>query len=122
MLTTNAIEECLSIAYVHAVAGQAGVGLCFPHQDNGIDGTFRLVLEMGAKRIQGGAPLDFQLKATKNCIVSSTEILYDLDAESYKKLIFSRSHGGTPIVLLILALPKDTSDWLQHSEDQLILC
>ena len=50
MLTTADIEECLSRAYVYAVAGRADVNLADSIKDYGTDGTFREVERFNGKR------------------------------------------------------------------------
>jgi hypothetical protein len=121
MMTDNDIEESLSRAYVFAVAGRAGVLLGGTVKDYGCDGTFHEVVVLGGKRMQGGFSIDFQLKASKNCTLDNNDVVYDLDAETHRKLIFRKQQGGTPIVLIVLVLPSETDDWLVHSEDQLLI-
>lgn len=121
MLTNNDIEEALSLAYVSAVAGRVGVDMSFQRKDYGIDGTFRPVKDLGKKKMSSGFPIDFQLKASKYCELGPTHLAYDLSVETYDKLLWRRSEGGTPVVLIVHALPDDDLDWLIHSEDHLLL-
>jgi len=122
MMTDNDIEENMSRAYVFAVAGRAGVLLGSTVKDYGCDGTFHEVVVLGGgKRMQGGFSIDFQLKASKNCTLEDNDVVYDLDAETHKKLVSRKEQGGTPMILIVLVLPAATNDWLVHSEDQLLI-
>ena len=121
MMTDNDIEESLSKAYVSAVAGRAGVLLGDTIKDYGCDGTFHEVANLGGKRVKGSFSIDFQLKASKNCRLESENVVYDLDADTHRKLVFRKQQGGTPIVLIVLVLPANANDWLVHSEDQLLI-
>ena len=121
MLTEADIEECLSRAYVYAVAGRAGVNLAGSIKDYGTDGTFRDVQRSNGMRFESGWSLDFQLKASINCGIEQDSIVYDLDADTYRKLLLRRQNGATPIILIVLALPSAITDWLVHSEDELLL-
>lgn len=121
MLTEADIEECLSRAYVYAVAGRAGVNLAGSIKDYGTDGTFRDVQRCNGMRFESGWSLDFQLKASKNCGFEQDCIVYDLEADTYKKLLLRQQNGATPIILIVMALPRDNADWLVHNEDELLL-
>jgi hypothetical protein len=121
MLTTADIEECLSRAYVYAVAGRAGVNLAGSIKDYGTDGTFREVERFNGKRLESGWSLDFQLKASIRCSFEDDSLVYDLEADTYRNLLHRRTNGATPIVLIVMALPPEADQWLCHSEDELLL-
>lgn len=121
MLTVPDIEECLSRAYVYAVAGRAGVNLAGSVKDYGTDGTFREVERSNGIRFENGWSLDFQLKASINCSFEQNDVVYDLDANTYRKLFLRRQNGATPIILIVLSLPSDAAEWLVLSEDELLM-
>jgi hypothetical protein len=121
MLTEADIEECLSRAYVYAVAGRAGVNLAGSIKDYGTDGTFRHVQRVDGKRFESGWSLDFQLKASKNCGFEEAFIVFDLEADTYRQLLTRRNNGATPIILIVMALPTDAARWLIHTEDELLM-
>lgn len=121
MLTEPDIEECLSRAYVYAVAGRAGVNLAGSIKDYGTDGTFRDVQRSNGKRFESGWSLDFQLKASKNCGFETNFLVYDLEADTYRQLLMRRNNGATPIILIVMALPDNVADWLVHSESELLM-
>jgi hypothetical protein len=121
MLTEADIEECISRAYVYAVAGRAGVNLSGPIKDYGTDGTFRDVQRSDGRRFESGWSIDFQLKASKNCGLEESFVVFDLEADTYRQLLTRRDNGAIPIVLILMALPKDVTKWLVHTEDVLEL-
>lgn len=123
MITEQHQEEGLSRAYVHAVAAHAG----FKYEpkgppDYGVDATIHHVAERNGRHVESGHSLDIQLKATTNWIDSDEAVLYDLEAKTYNDLVerFAEEHG-TPMVLVVLCLPKDRDEWLHVSSDQLEL-
>ena len=121
MLPTNDIEEALSRAYVTAVAGRAGFNLWGPSKDFGTDGTFREIQIQNGQRFESGWSLDFQLKASIQCTLEEGFLVYDLDADTYRHLLTRTQNGGSPIVLIVMALPNDSTQWLTHSEEQLLV-
>jgi len=121
MLTEADIEECLSRAYVYAVAGRAGVNLAGSIKDYGTDGTFRDVQRCKGKRFESGWSIDFQLKASKNCGFEDTYVVFDVGADTYRQLLMRRDNGATPIILVVMALPTDATQWLIHTEDELLM-
>jgi hypothetical protein len=79
LITLQHREECLSLAYVHALAGNAGVSLSAQRvHDYGIDGTFRSIKIVGTRRVESGYSVDFQMKATINWEHQGTDVAYDL--------------------------------------------
>ncbi len=125
MITIQHVEEDLSRAYVQAVAARARLGLAVSIDDRshdyGIDGTFHQVQYVNNKRRESGFKLDFQLKACKNVTFVNDMAKYDMEADTYNHLIHRDGNGGTPVILLLLALPQDEGDWLEFTEDELIL-
>ena len=92
MVSTNFIQEELSMSYVRAVVFDAGFNLALPVKDIfGIDGTI-VAMAGGVNRI------DFQLKATTNYILSGTDIRYDLRVEDYNRLVREEDLPGVLIL------------------------
>jgi len=119
MLTENHIKEGLSRAYILAVAHRAGFNCSLREFDYGIDGTFHDVKVIGKRRVETGFNIDFQAKASQNCAVSTAGVTYVLSAKNQRDLV--ETEVGTPRILIVLALPKDSNDWLQTSTDKLVL-
>ena len=120
MITSNHTQECLSLAFVHALTGVAGVNLqLWRRHDYGIDGTFRPV-SAGPRHIENGFPVDFQLKSTINWSVDGDYVVYDIEAQTYNDLVM-RDPAGVPCLLILLCLPNGTEDWLAGSESEMVL-
>lgn len=119
------IKEDLSIAYVRAVAGRAGIYLAHYVRDWGVDGSFDTIQIVGGKPFPSGFPLDYQLKATECWDCNDDRIIYDLDVEIHNALAMrTRQHleeGANSCVLILYCLPDDPSQWLTLNADGLIL-
>lgn len=121
MLTEGHTQECLSLAYVHAVTGLAGVNLdAKPRHDYGVDGTFKPVVNWNGRRTESGFHVDFQLKSTVNWAYDGDAVIYDLEAKTYNDMV-GRPATAVPLILLLLCLPRDSTTWLASSEKELIL-
>ena len=123
-LSANDIEAELSYAYLHAVAAKAGVGCKTGsrHDDNaGID-----ALLTGWGPFPGGGyleevDLNVQLKATVQSPTSKSEP-WTYSLRGIRRYDDLRNDAlATPRILVVLFLPDDRDDWLQHTEDALTL-
>jgi Domain of unknown function (DUF4365) len=86
--------------------------------DYGIDGTFRSIITQGSRYVTSGAAIDFQLKASINCLIEPKHIVYDLEVKTYNDLIARRINNRgsiVPCILLLKTLPTSSS-WLNVSE------
>jgi hypothetical protein len=89
LITLQHTEECLSLAYVHALTGNAGVSLAAHRiHDYGIDGTFRSIKIVKNRRVESGFSVDFQLKATTDWEHKEDKVVYDLEVPSGMRLEF----------------------------------
>jgi hypothetical protein len=115
-------QENLSQAYVQAVASGSGVICDWTNEDDyGIDGSFRLLgRKSGGGFFPNGSPLEFQLKASKNCARQNGRVSYDLDADTYNFLLEYKEDGGN-ICLLVYDMPDNEADWLDCNPSELIL-
>src|SRR5262249_43254151 len=113
--------ESLSRAFAHALCGVAGINLELGDRayDYGIDGTFHPVSD-GSTLIETGFPVDFQLKSTVNWEEAGDEIIYDLEANAYNKLV-SRHPNGVPYILVLLCLPRARDQWLVSTTQEMAL-
>jgi hypothetical protein len=122
VLTDQHIAESLSRAYVRAIAGRAGLNLAVREYDYGVDGSFDEVAVRQNRRVESGFSLSFQLKASTQWQLDSTQVIYDLEAKTYNDLILRRSmRAATPCILILLALPTDAEQWLICEESELRL-
>jgi Domain of unknown function (DUF4365) len=122
VLTDQHIAESLSRAYVRAIAGRAGFNLAVREYDYGVDGSFDEVVVRQNRRVESGFSLSFQLKASTQWQLNDTQVVYDLEVKTYNDLILRRSmRTATPCILILLALPSDSMQWLICEETQLRL-
>jgi hypothetical protein len=121
-LTLQHIEESLSLAYVSAVSGRAGVNISVRRHDYGIDGTFHQIQIIKDKREETGIALDWQLKATQNWIERDDTIVYDLDANTYNRLARRQTTiRASPCILILFCLPENPKKWLDVNYERLLL-
>ncbi len=122
MLTDQHISEALSRAYVRAIAGRAGLNSAVREYDYGVDGSFDEVVVRQNRRVESGFSLSFQLKASTQWQLNDTQVVYDLEVKTYNDLILRRRmRTATPCILILLALPSDSMQWLICEETQLRL-
>lgn len=122
MLTEQHIAESLSRAYIRAIAGRAGLNLAIREYDYGVDGSFDEVIVRQNRRVESGFSLSFQLKASTLWQLDSTHVAYDLEVKTYNDLILRRSmRAAIPCILILLALPADSTQWLICEESELRL-
>jgi hypothetical protein len=120
-MTDQHIEEELSISYVSAVVAFAGRSYQTIARDYGVDGAIRQIDQYNGKFIDIGTIFECQLKATINWSEKGNEILYDMEADAYNKLIYKNSKSTVPCILILLCLPKDKAKWLQVDPHQLAI-
>lgn len=123
-LTDNHKMESLSRAYVQAVAGKAGINLALGERefDYGVDGTFYRITESAGSLVDDGFPLDFQLKASTRCGDDGENIIYDMKVKAYNKIVKrNNKSSAVPKILLLLCLPEECIDWLEITQEQLLL-
>jgi Domain of unknown function (DUF4365) len=122
VLTDQHISEALSRAHVRAIAGRAGLNLAIREYDYGVDGSFDEVVVRQTRRVESGFSLSFQLKASTQWQIDATQVVYDLEVKTYNDLLLRRSmRTATPCILILLALPLDSEQWLVCEETQLRL-
>lgn len=123
-LSSNDIESELSYAYLHAVASIAGAGceVCTRHEDNrGVDARITAWGPFSGANYLEEIDLKIQLKATTAApIVNNGNISYFLKGiNRYDDL--RRETIAAPRILVVMFLPENNSDWLNISDEQLIL-
>jgi Domain of unknown function (DUF4365) len=123
MITSQHTQEALSIAYVGALAGKAGLNLWLGSaQDYGVDGTFKHVEKNGHRIAETGWALDFQLKASKSWQIVEDEVVYDLEVKAYNDLVRrANKPRSQPFILVLLCLAANEADWAEFTHENLIL-
>ena len=113
VLADNDRKEALSYVYLSALSAIAGY-TCErgPYPDRGsVDASLKAG---GSLRPQ----IDVQLKATSSVIRNTGSLHFRLNRKNYDDLRIPRI---CPIILVVLELPEDPSDWLQSDAERLIL-
>jgi hypothetical protein len=122
MLSLSDIESELSYAYLHAVASRAGV-ICevtCRHTDNaGVDAVLRVKGRLAPDSVLTHFTVDVQLKATGQAATLHNErFQYRIRRKNYDELRSTKT--GAPQLLIVLYLPADETQWLEHDEDRLL--
>lgn len=112
------VKSYLSCAYVQAVAAHAGAAITNIPQDYGDDVHIQYIRKVGSKFEAIGVILHCQIKATTTCFFEGSDVVYDIDAKAYNKLV---RWEGSPIILIIFRMPDCADEWLELSEDQLLM-
>lgn len=121
MLTEQHIKERLSLAFLHALSGRAGINFApGTIHDYGIDAQLNSIIIARGKRMDSGFPVAIQLKATENWQSIDGNIIYDLDVHAYNAMV-TRPHAAVPYYIFVLCLPKDKSLWMSSDESSLVL-
>ena len=112
-LSENGQKEAFSYAYLHALAAECGYSCQHgPRPDtDSIDATIRA---KGGMRAQ----VDVQLKATAVPAVKDGDLRFRLRRKNYNDLCAPRL---TPLVLVVLELPRQRAEWLSWSPDELLV-
>ncbi|MEW6348426.1 MAG: DUF4365 domain-containing protein [Thermodesulfobacteriota bacterium] len=121
MITEEHIKEQLGLAYIRAVAAKAAVAVDKPESDYGFDGAFQEIRIIHGRRKTSGYSVNFQLKSSVNWSMDEQTVTYDLEAGTYNHLVEVNGTDGTPCVLILLCLPRESAEWLLVSEDELQL-
>lgn len=120
-VTLQHIEESLSVSYVSAVVGKAGASFDIVTRDYGVDVCVREIDNYNGKAMDMGVVYDCQLKSTINWEIKKDYIVYDLESDTYNKLVYRHSKSSYPCILILFCLPKKKSEWLTITENELIL-
>lgn len=117
----QSIEESISVSCVSAIVSRAGATFDIVTHDYGVDFTVRRIDSIGGKRMDMGGIFDCQLKATINWGKEKDFVIYDLDADTYNKLVYRKENSSLPCFLVVMCLPKNNSDWICVSEESLTI-
>ncbi len=119
MLTENKIKEELNLAYVLSVAASKKFSTEITRVDSdSVDATIKYNGYMSTESILHSPEIKLQLKATSGANIVNNEIVFPLPIKNYNDL---RLRSTSPRLLVILCLPENSEDWLQHSHDELII-
>jgi hypothetical protein len=118
-VTPEQLQEEISKAYLHAVAAKCGYAVGNWTQDHGcVDTTVAAATSLGTGT-HVRPKVDVQLKATRQQDVEhDTFVSWQLEADHYEQL---RAPAQLPHLLVVLLLPNDIRDSVEHTVDQLVI-
>jgi len=112
-MAQTAQQERFGDAFLLAVASVAGCAYAKPETDNdSIDWTLSCKLSRRPK-------IDVQMKTTSHDGRFTEIIPYPLRKKNYDDLILTDVF--TPRILVLVVVPKDASQWLEVSQEELVL-
>jgi len=112
LLSDNDRKEALSLAYVAAIAAKVGYDTARPNFDR--DSIDLLIRAGGGMYPQIG----IQAKATAAPRWQDDGLHFQLGRKNYDDL---RAKRTIPVILMVLALPTNETDWLSCSPEELVL-
>jgi hypothetical protein len=114
-------EELLSIAYASAVVAQAGAPCELITRDYGIDLSIRRIESFEHELIDMGVAFECQMKASIRHEIVDGQVVWDIKANDYNRLVRQARHSTTVVVLVLLCLPREPGDWLNLTDEELVL-
>jgi len=107
------------MAYLQAVTSAAG--FYFQIADRGFDkdGVDAMVLHRGRLGVRKSPRLDIQVKAHQSAKLEADPFAEVLDIKTYDEL--RDTTYQVPRILVVVLVPVDVSDWLAHSEGELVI-
>jgi len=112
LLAENDRKEQLSQAYIAALAAGCGFTISVPNLDRD---SIDIQVSSGSSR---RASVAFQLKATSNPTWADSHLKFPLKAKNYNDLVLVRQ---VPLLLAVMVLPKDETEWIFIDAEQLVL-
>ncbi len=120
---STAIQEELSLAYLHAVASKAGFACeqhARPMDSAGRDATIHVVERLTSDSLLTEFRIEVQLKATTRADrFRDGRRSFDLPVLDYERL--RQTTLQATHILVVLFQPVAAADWLEHTTEQLIL-
>lgn len=108
----NQMKSRLSLAYIEAVASQAGYQVVEIKIDNdSVDGT--LIANFGRR-----PRIEFQAKSTARDLARNGVIHYPLPIKNYNEL---RIESIIPRILIVMLMPDAPDDWIGQTDDALCI-
>ncbi|MCG8671027.1 MAG: DUF4365 domain-containing protein [Pseudomonadales bacterium] len=110
-------KELFSIAYLTAMAAQAGLNHQFPAVDD--DSIDISLMGKGYTGTIRSPQIDIQLKCTSQDIIEGDKLKFDLKLKNYNDL--RGENVGNTRYLMVLIVPEDPSEWAEIGKDNLTL-
>lgn len=118
-MTPEQQKEQISLGYVHVVAARNRFKLGhWSVDDDCLDVTIGTEGTLGGGLLSS-PKLDLQMKATSDpTVLHNGFVSWELTAGHYDRL---RARAATPKILVVLVLPTDEVNWVEHTADSLVL-
>ena len=111
-MTPNMQMEQLSLAYIRAIAANAGCQVARPEPD--VDSVDGVLMSSFGRRPR----IEFQAKATARDVMQDDMVHFPLPVKNYNEL---RADTRTPRLLIVLLMPQQMSDWLYQTNEEICL-
>jgi hypothetical protein len=112
-------KELFNVAYVHAMAAQAGLN----HGSLTVDDDSLDLIIAGKGFGKGGGirnpQLHLQLKCTSQDLISGGVIKFPLNMKNYDDL--RATNVVAPSYLVVMIVPEDVNAWTSHNSNNMIL-
>lgn len=120
-LPENDVKCRISEGCFWAVGSYARLKLQKVHGEDDAGVDYRLIKQnlRNGKICDGGCILDFQLKSTTNWVLQGDKIKYSLKSKNYNDIITRNKEGGTRLILILMCLSSDTTEWIEFNEMQI---
>jgi hypothetical protein len=116
-MTIDDQKEQVSFAYIRAVAAVAQIAVSEPAvDDDSIDLIFH---RKGGGGVVRSPRLEAQVKCTDSATSTATDVAYPLKLKNYDEL--RPTNVLVPRILIVVTVPEDLNDWLNHSEQELAI-
>ena len=116
----NAHKEEFSYAYIHAVAAAAGYLCANATRLMDMEGIDVTIAALGVQGTRRCPRIDLQVKCTsREDLVHDDCIKYPLEVAAYDNLRFD--DPSIPYYLVVVLVPNNIDNWLEHSENELLL-
>ena len=109
--------EQFSIAYVHAIASRVGLNKAHPSVDD--DSVDMILRGRGFPGKLRSPQIELQLKCTSQDLINDDQLSFPLSIKNYNDL--RGDDVICPRYLIVLLVPKEIDDWLEHEDDALLL-
>jgi hypothetical protein len=110
-------KEQFSKAYVRTVASVAGFAISEPGVDD--DSIHLMLAQRGGGGTERSPRMDLQLKCTEREVTNNGTLHFPLKLKNYDDLRFE--DVAVPRILVVLYVPDTLADWLEHSEQQMLI-
>jgi len=114
----NNLKAEFGAAYLRAVAHAAGFFVQESHRMLDADGVDYLIFRRGKQGQRRAPKVAVQLKTTSR-LPAAAELVVDLSVKNYDEL--RDEDSMLPRILVVVVVPEDAAQWLQTSEEQLVM-